>query len=47
LEAIEARRVQGATSGLLLGALERAEREVRDAMTNNDNVARDEEFPGS
>jgi hypothetical protein len=45
LEAIDARRAQGATSGLLLGTLERAGREVREAMANN--VARDEESTDS
>jgi hypothetical protein len=41
LEAIDARRAQGASSELLLATLDRAEREVRGAMVNN--VARDEE----
>jgi hypothetical protein len=34
LQAIDARRAQGASSGLLLASLERAEREVREAMDN-------------
>ena len=42
LEAVEARRARGTTSGLLLASLERAEREVREAMANDG--ARDEEY---
>ena len=42
LEAVEARRAGGTASGLLLASLERAEREIREAMGND--AARDEEF---
>jgi hypothetical protein len=42
LEAVEARRARGTASGLLLASLERAEREIREAMAND--TARDEEY---
>jgi hypothetical protein len=42
LEAVEARRAGATASGLLLASLERAEREIREAIANG--AARDEEY---